>query len=146
MPLRYTCETTIAKPRDEVVALLQELENLPKWQPGLVEYRHLSGTPGQVGAKLLLRQKMGKREIEITETITESELPARYVAVYEATGVWNLIENTLTETPDGHTHWRVDTEFRCRGITWLMSVLMPGMFRRETEKYMANFKAFAEAA
>ncbi len=142
----YTCETTISQPRARVIELLEDPENLQKWQPGLLEFRNLSGTHGQTGAKSRLRQQMGNRVIEMTETVALREGLDRYNAIYEAKGVWNRVDNTFTETVEGHTHWHIETEFRCTGIVWLMSKLMPGMFRRETEKFMKNFKNFAEAA
>ena len=145
MPLTYTCEATVDLPRARVIELLEDHENLPKWQEGLVEFRPLTGTPGQTGATALIRQKMGSKIIEMTETVTERDGLARYCATYEAKGVWNRVDNIFSDTPEGHTRWRVETEFRCTGLMWLFAKLAPGMFRKETEKYMANFKAFAES-
>lgn len=88
---------------------------------------------------------MGSKIIEMTETATFRDGLDRYAATYEAKGVWNRVDNRFTDTAQGHTLWHIDTGLRCTGLMWLMTKLAPGMFRRETGKYMANFKRFAGA-
>ncbi len=44
----------------------------------------------------------------------------------------------------GGTAWVMETEFQCTGIMWLMTTLMPGMFKKQTRQAMAAFKAFIE--
>ena len=40
---------------------------------------------------------MGKREIEIIETVTVHKPPEEFAATYEAPGVWNLVENRFID-------------------------------------------------
>ena len=87
---------------------------------------------------------MGKREIEMTETIEQRALPDLFSGVYEANGVWNLVENHCEDLPNGGTKWRIDTEFRCAGFMRIMAFVIPGVFRKQTAKYMDLFKKFAE--
>ena len=70
MAVDYTTTITIDLPRDKVVALFDDPGNLPKWQRGLQSFEPLSGQPGQVGAKSKLVFQMGKRRMEMIETIT----------------------------------------------------------------------------
>ena len=142
--MKYTCEITINLPRHRVVELMDSTENLMKWQDGLQSVEHISGAPGAVGSKMILNQKMGKRTMAITETVTERALPDRLAFTYEADGVYNPLANTFTETPDGNTHWQIDTEFRCKGFIRVVESLMPEMFRKQTMKMMADLKSFAE--
>ncbi|MXU63848.1 SRPBCC family protein [Oceanomicrobium pacificus] len=142
--MNYSCDCTINRPRDTVIALFDSTENLPKWQDGLVSFDHVSGSPGQEGAVSRLRYQMGKREIEMVETITERALPDRFAATYEADGVWNIVENRFEALGD-RTRWQIDTEFRCKGMMRIMAFLMPGAFRKQTEKMMQSFKSFAES-
>ena len=141
----YSRETVIDLPRDRVVALFEDDANRGKWQEGLEEFRTIEGDAGQEGAKSYIRYKMGRREVEMTETIEERRPPERFTGIYEAKGVWNRVENTFTDE-GGQTRWRVDTEFRCAGFLGLMARLFPGMFAKQTEKMMAAFKSFAERA
>ena len=45
----------------------------------------------------------------------------------------------------GKTRWLSGNEAKVSGFMMcLISVIMPGCFRKESQKYMENFKAFAE--
>jgi hypothetical protein len=142
--MRYTCETTLNLPRDRVAELFDSTENLKKWMKGLVSFDHLSGEPGQPGAKSKLVFEMGKRRMEMIETITVRNLPDEFDGTYDAKGVHNIVRNRFIERA-GQTVWQTDSEFQFKGLMKLMGALMPGAFRKETEKHMANFKAFAES-
>ena len=143
--MKYSCDLTLNLPRNRVIALMDNSENLFKWQESLVSFEHASGEPGHVGAVSNMRHTMGKRTIDMTETITARNLPDEFSAVYEADGVWNRIENFFTENEDGSTHWHLISEFRCKGFMRIMAFLFPGMFKKQTVKFMNDFKNFAEA-
>ena len=142
--MKYSCSIDIDLPRAEMVALFDNPDNLIKWQDGFVSMTHLSGVEGEAGAKSAMVYKMGKREIEMIETIERRNMPDNFTAIYEAKGVWNIVENTFLDTPTG-SRWHMDTEFRCSGFMRILAFLMPGMFKKQSKKMMADFKAFAEA-
>ena len=144
--MKYSCELTIDRPRDRVIELFEDTDNLGKWQDGFVSFTPRQEGTGKPGDKADLVYMMGKRRVEMVETIVSINMPEELTATYEAKGVWNKVDNIFSDTPEGHTRWRVETEFRCTGLMWLFARLAPGMFRKETEKYMSNFKAFAESA
>lgn len=144
--MKYVKEIVINLPRKEVIELFDNSENIKKWQPTLIDFKHISGIPGQVGAKMKLNYSMGKRQIEMVETITLRTLPDKFEATYEAKGVWNLVQNTFIELPGNKTKWLLDTEFKCKGFMAIVCFLMPGSFKKETEKSLARFKAFAESS
>lgn len=95
--MKYTVEVDIQIPREKVIELFDSTENMYKWQPGLVSFEHESGTVGEVGAKSRLLYKMGKREIEMLETITVKNFPDEFSGTYEAKGVWNEVKNFFHE-------------------------------------------------
>jgi len=144
--MEYSCSVEIDLPRDRVVALFDDPDNLVNWQKGFVSLTHVSGVAGRTGAKSELVYKMGKRDIVMVETITERNLPDTFSASYEAKGVWNSVENRFSETEAGHTIWHMDTLFKCTGFMRIMATLMPGMFRKQSNQMMRDFKAFAEAS
>ena len=82
--MKYSKEIIIDLPREEVVKLFDSEENMYKWMEGLQSTEQLEGTPGQVGAKMKLSFKMGKREIDMVETITHRNLPEEFFGTYEA--------------------------------------------------------------
>lgn len=141
--MKYTCELTINLPRDEIIALFDDPDNLSKWQPGLQSFEHVSGEPGQPGAKSRLLYDEGGRKIEMIETIIARDLPETFSATYEAKGVWNEIINQFLEE-EGQTRWVMDSDFRFSGFMLLMLVFMRGAFRKQTMQTMQRFKDFAE--
>ncbi|MEM6726316.1 MAG: SRPBCC family protein, partial [Bacteroidota bacterium] len=65
--MKYQVDVIIDRPRAEVIQLFDSTENLYDWMEGLQSFEHLSGTPGEVGAKSKLTFKMGKRDITMIE-------------------------------------------------------------------------------
>lgn len=143
--MKYEVEVDINLSRDTVIRLFDNSDNMKCWQPELVSFEHLSGKPGEVGAKSKLYYKMGKREIEMIETITCRNLPDEFSGTYEAKGVWNHVQNYFIEKGEDKTVWRSVNEFKCSGFLKVMIFFMPGMFKKETCKYLINFKEFAES-
>ena len=88
---------------------------------------------------------MGKREIEMIETITINKFPDEFSVTYEAKGVWNEVQNYFTEVDENLTRWKSVNVFKCVGFMKVMAFFMPGMFKKESCKYLKNFKAFAES-
>lgn len=142
--MKYISKIEIDLPLSKVLELFDSTENLYKWQPGLVSFDHLSGDPGQVGAKSTLRYKMGKRDIEMIETITSRNLPSDFSMTYEAKGVFNILKNQFEELSPTKTKWVTENEFQFSGYMKIIGMLMPGAFKKESQKYLQQFKEFAE--
>lgn len=143
--MKYTCYVDIDQPIDKVVELFDNPDNMRHWQEGLLSYEHLEGKPGQPGAKARLQYKMGKREVEMIETIIERDLPSVFSATYEANGVMNIQKNYFEPLDDKATRWKSESEFQLSGFMKLMGWFMPGAFKKQSQKYMDQFKAFAES-
>ena len=142
--MKYELEVDINLPREKVIELFDNQDNISKWQCGLESFEHLSGEPGTVGAKSLIKYNMNKRKIEMTETIIKKDLPNEYWFTFEAKGMWNQVENYFEVIDENTTKWRIDNDFKGKGMLALMLFLMPGMFKKQSLKFMNNFKAFAE--
>ncbi|MDT0559444.1 SRPBCC family protein [Ichthyenterobacterium sp. W332] len=143
--MKYTIEVTIALPRDEVINKLDSVENLKHWQQGLVGVEHVSGTPGEFGARMKMQYKFGKRHMTLEETITKSNFPDEFHATYNTKGMHNIQKNFFTETSQGHTTWKSENEFLPTNFMMrVMTFLMPRAFKKQSTKYMNDFKNFAE--
>ncbi len=142
--MKYSSDIEINLPREQVIDLFDNPDHMKAWQKGFISLTHLSGTAGQSGAQSTLKYKMGKREIEMVETIIKRELPTQFSATYEVKGVWNKVDNTFTEIDAEKTKWVTAHEFRMKGMMKVMAFLMPGMFKKQSFQYMKDFKAFAE--
>lgn len=143
--MKYSVSITIDKPVDEVIALFDNVENMKKWMDGLESYKPISGTAGEVGAKSRMEFKMGKREIKMVETITAKNLPEEFTATYEAKGVFNIVKNSFEPLPGNKTKYSTEQEFQFKGFMKLIGLLMPGAFKKQSMKYLKDFKAFAES-
>jgi len=142
--MQYTIRVDIDLPREAVFESYTNPHVYRTWMESLVSLEILEGEPGEVGTRTQMAHKMGKREIGMLETVTHREFPSRFVATYAADGVWNQAINHFEELEGGGTEWVMETEFRCKGIMWLMTTLMPGMFKKQTRQTMEAFKAFIE--
>lgn len=143
--MKYTNEVIINLPVSRVVSLFDNPDNMKFWQPGLISFENISGTPGQPGAKSRLRYKMGNREIEMIETVVTRNLPQEFSGIYEAKNVHNIQVNRFVPIDDNTTRYLSESEFRFSGMMKLFAWMMPGAFKKQSQKYLDMFKEFAES-
>lgn len=142
--MKYTSEITINLNRDKVIELFDNEENLFKWQEGLQSIKHISGNKGEVGAKSEMEFIMGKRKVIMIETITHRRLPEEFHGTYDAGNVFNVQKNYFKVLDENTTKWISESEFRFKGFSKLIFPLMKGAFKKQSIKYLSNFKSFAE--
>lgn len=141
----YTLHVDLELPRDRVIELFDDVDNLYKWQTGLQSFEHLSGEPGQPGARSKLLFKAGKRQIELIEVITERNLPESFNGHYEWSGGKNTLTNTFIELSPERTRWESTTDYHLKSpLMKLMGLFMGRQFRKQSLMFMTNFKTFAE--
>lgn len=143
--MKFNVAIEIEKPVGEVVALFDNVDNLYKWMEGLESFEHLEGTPGEVGARSRLKFDMNGRKIEMIETITVKDLPSEFTGTYEADGVFNIVRNRFEPLGEDRTLYTSENEFQFKGFMKIFGWLMPGMFRKQSLKYLEAFKRFAES-
>lgn len=143
--MKYTVEIVVELPLNEFIKKFDNTDNLKHWQMGLISTEHISGNPGRNGAKTKLIYKFGKREMELIETVTHRNLPHEFHGNYDSKGIHSIQENFFEETPDGYTKWTSKSEFLPLGFTmWVMAIIMPRVFKKQSLQYMKDFKNFAE--
>ncbi|PQB03946.1 SRPBCC family protein [Aureitalea marina] len=144
--MKYRNEITIDLPRSTLIEKLDNPDNMKHWQRGLIGYKLLNEEdPGAVGAQMELEYKMGKRQMIMTETITKRDFPGEFHATYDAKGVHNIQQNFFEEVDAQSTKWVSESEFQFASFGMkLMGWLMPGAFKKQSLKYMMDFKNFAE--
>lgn len=141
----YSNEVVIDKPVEKVTALFVNPDNLQYWQEGFISHETNEGTPGRQGSRSTLKYKMGKREVEMTETIEVDDLPEEYTAIYETRGVWNRQVNQFQAIGENQTKYVSISEFKFSGFMMkLFGLLMPGAFKKQSQKYLDDFKKFVE--
>lgn len=142
--MRYTTEIRIQVPREKVIEMFDNTENLYKWQPGLLSFEPLSGEPGKEGSKSTMAYEGRKGDLVMIETITHRKFPDEFHVIYEAKGVYNEMYNYFSEAEAGITLWKTISVFRFKGLMALMAPFMKKAFTDNTLLSMERFKVFAE--
>ena len=146
--MKFTCKTTIDLPRAKVIELFNNPDNLVHWQDGFISFKHLEGQAGQVGTKSLMTYMIKGKPMEITETITVSNLPDELSGLYESTHMDNTMSNYFKVISEDRTEYISKVEYiRFNGfMVKMMAFLFPGIFKKQVQKWMNQFKEFAENA
>lgn len=142
--MKYTEEIIVRVSREEFIEKFSEPENFKHWQKGFIFMKPLNGEMGAEGSQNLLKYDMGKRKIEMTETILKNDLPSTFISTYEADGVYNYQKNTFEIIDENSTKWTAFNEFKFSGFMKAIGFLMPGAFKKQSRQYMEDFKSFAE--
>ncbi|TXE16883.1 SRPBCC family protein [Psychroserpens burtonensis] len=143
--MKYTTEIKVNVTLDEFIKKMDNVDNMKHWQHGFVSAEHISGDLGQLGAKMKLKYRFGKRKMEIIETITKRNLPNEFHANYTMKAMQNVQQNYFKNTNNGFTKWTSITEFVPLNLKMrLMLFFIPRAFKKQSLIYMRNFKSFAE--
>jgi len=140
--MKFSCKVEIELPRDIVVQLFDNPDNMPYWQDDFIAFEHISGTPGQEGSTA----KVIYKRVELLETVLENDLPNAFHGSYEGSWGKNLMNNYFEETGRQSTIWKAEVEYIAMEniMMKIMGRFFPGMFRKQTQKWMDQFKVFAE--
>ncbi|MBK7222332.1 MAG: SRPBCC family protein [Saprospiraceae bacterium] len=142
--MKYTLSNTINRPMAEVMQKFKDPEGVKHWMEGLTRIEHLSGTPGEVGAKSDFYFLHKNKEMKITETILEQDLPRQIKFGYQSGMGYNEVELRFEEL-DAHTVKQTSNSyFEMRGLMKVFGFLMQGLFKKQSLKYMDAFKAYVE--
>lgn len=143
--MKYTLEIAIQKPIEVVASTFYSAENMKHWQEGFVSATNISGTPGEEGSKTKLTYKMGRREVSMIETIVKNNLPHEFHATYETKGIYNIQKNYFEYLDSSATKWISKSEFKFTSLFFkVYSFIAPGSFKKQSLKYMKDFKKFTE--
>src|SRR5579864_2766636 len=144
--MKYEHEITIAAPLAEVVRLFNAPEYEKHWRPEPISAEHVSGTPRQPGAKTRMKYRMRNREFHMVETIL-SKTSQEFSATYEANNMVNTIRHSFSPLATDRTLYKTEVDYTFKSLMpKIMSVVMPGFFKKQTYRYMKTFKDFAESA
>ena len=144
--MRYTLSNTINKPLDAVAAKFMEPDGALHWMEGLQRSGHLSGTPGQAGAKTDFFFVHKKKEMKITETILEQNMPHQIKFAYDSSMGYTEVEMLFEKIDHKTTRQTSNSFFDVKGFMKVMGWLFRGMFKKQSMKYMEGFKRYVETA
>lgn len=145
--MKFQCVIDVNCPKEQVVDLFKDPNLLKHYQEGFISKELLSGHRGKEGAVSLLKYQQGSTVMELTETITENNLPNSYKAFYHHKNMDNTILCRFEALSPDSTRYLTDVEYTAfRGfVPKMMSLIFPGFFKKQVERWLQNFKLFAEA-
>ncbi|PKA81988.1 hypothetical protein ATE92_0111 [Ulvibacter sp. MAR_2010_11] len=136
----------INKSREEVVKYFADPKYLGEYQDGFIKKELISGEPGRPGAKSEIFYKYGKKDMVLTETIVNNQLPESFESSYYHKQMDNTMKCEFVKL--GGEKTRYNYEFEYTRINWIMpkliAILFPSMYTKPAEKWMVQFKEFVE--
>ena len=139
--MKYSSYVDINKPLGVVVDFYSDSNNLKKWQDGFVKKEWIYGNPMDNGAVSKLYYSYGKRNMVLTETIISNRLPDSFEAEYHHKHMDNTMKCQFIPLDASRTRYMYEFEYtRMNWMPRLMAILFPGMYRRQGEKWMNQFK------
>lgn len=131
---------------EKVTELFADPKNLKEYQDTFIKKIHESGEKGQAGAISKMYYKHGNHDMELTETIIKNDLPHYFEANFHHIHMDNSMKCWFKKL--GKNETRYEYEYEYTRINWIMpkliSILFPIMYRKPAEKWLRQFKAFAE--
>ena len=144
--MKYSCSVEIERPIDRVAQLWQDPEFFDQWQDGFESIHLIEGNEGEQGAVSDIIIKQGPTTIELRETIRVNDLPNEKTALYVHKHMTNTQTTRFVELESNRTKYISEVEYtQFNGIMIkLMAKLFPGKFKAQSQKWMNQFKEFAE--
>lgn len=143
--MKYSCTVTINLPISSVVELWENELHFKAWQDGFKRIEHISGLPNTKGSKskIILHDK---RKIELIETIISTNLPKMKVALYEHIHMTNTQTTKFKSIEPNITQYTSEVDYiKFNGLMIkLVANIFPSKFKAQSQKWMNQFKAFAE--
>lgn len=144
--MKFTCTVEIRRSREKVVALWNNPEYFKEWQDTFLRAESISGEPRKEGAITNLFLAQGKSEMLLKETIIKNDLPDRFIGLYEHKHMVNTMTSIFTSLDEESTRYVAEIHYTkfIGFMPKLMAFLVPWMFKKQTQKWLDQFKIFAE--
>lgn len=143
--LSYTSEIIINKPIATCFSTIVNLDSMKHWQDGLISIEHISGTPREIGSIMILNYQFGNRKMKLTESVTHRENNTAIHFNFDTKMMHNVQKNSFEAIDETTTKWTSENEFFCRNLkARIMLLLFPKTFKKQTQKYLTNFKNYVE--
>ncbi len=145
--MKFKCSVEINQPIDKVVKKFKDENCLKEWQDGFESIEHISGNKGEAGAKSKIIYRANGRKIELQETINVNNLPEEFSGLYEAKEMVNTMTTRFVSLGKNKTRYESEIDYiSFHGIIpKMMAFLMPGLFKRQVQKWMNQFRDFVES-
>ena len=144
--IRIESSTQINQSRDRVFEFLTNVDNLPKWQSGVVESKPRSDGPVRVGFQFEETAKVALWKLHTVCTVTEIKANERFAFGAKSTGPLDYDGSFDLQPVAGGTRLTISGTTRFKGIWRLLQPILAGDLRKETRTELATIKLLLEAA
>jgi len=144
--IRIETSTQIGRPRAEVFDFLTDVENLPKWQSGVVESRPLSEGPVRVGYRFEETAKVGLWKLHNVCTVTDLKANERFAFEAKSSGPLDYEGSFDLQPVAGGTRLTLRGSARLKGLWRLLQPLLAGDLRKETRAELESIRRLLEEA
>jgi Polyketide cyclase / dehydrase and lipid transport len=128
--IRVEREIDVERSADEVFDRLIRIEDLPHWQPAILEAGLETPPPPRVGSQIRVVADVAGKRTTASGTITRLERPARIGLVAKAGSADVEADVSITPTGDASCRVALATSIRLGGLL----VFVEGMARSQIEK------------
>lgn len=132
---------------NRVLELWLDESNNHKWQDGFKSKELIEGNKGEVGSKYRIILEQGRRKMELIETLLSNDLPKERKSLVEHVHMNNTQLVKFESVSNTKTRYISEIEYLefKHFVPRIMAKLFPKMFKKQVQKWLDQFKAFAEA-
>lgn len=144
--MKYSCEIVVEASREKCVSLWFDEKRLSEWQDGFLYKNWINGKANEVHSKAYILFEQKGRKLELEELIIDNQLPTSFKGKYTHIHMINTQEVVFTQQGMNQTVIRTDviyTQFNSL-VPKLMARFLPGMFRKQSQKWLDQFKTMVE--
>ena len=144
--MKYTCTVKVPLDRDACIKLWMDESKFGLWQDGFKQRNWTEGEPNQPNSKSEILFVQGKRRMELSETILENKLPEYFLGKYDHIHMTNTQKTSFEIVSPTVTLIKSEVEYTAfhSFAPRVMAKLFPGMFRKQSQKWLDQFKSLAE--
>ncbi len=142
--MKYTLSNTINSPLHRVAERISDPEGVKYWTEELRAVKQTLGKYCDVGSKRNLHYFFKNKELIITESILEHNLPQQIKFAYDSKMGRNVVELLFEELSENEVKQTSNTTMELKGMMKLFGFALIGMFKKQSRMYMAGFKKYAE--
>jgi uncharacterized protein YndB with AHSA1/START domain len=129
---------------EDVFSYLLDPSHLPDWQESAVAVRRLDDGPVSVGSRVVVTRRVGSRDREMTNELTELNPPSSWTVRGTDTAIRATAKGRIEPVANGErSRVTIELDFKGRGIGKL---LVPLVVRRQAASEMPrNMRKLKEA-
>jgi uncharacterized protein YndB with AHSA1/START domain len=139
----FTIVTIIARPVDEVFAVIQDVTKAPVWNPGLSEARVTSDGPLEPGSTLVFRGTFLGRGYE-TPSVCTVLSPNKQFATKSTSGPFHIEIDSTLEPVDGGTQVTTCYRGESRGFFKIAEPIVIRLGKKHFETAWDNLRTLME--